>query len=235
MVVIAAWTDGTITAKNNIRDCAKLAKRACNEAKVSLQDIDIVLFSGVYRPNFRSEPSCASHIQSKLDIRCHNLGLSSKHCFSFDITDGSRGAHRAIQTVSHFIEHSGAKYALVVCADVKPTKQSKWPYENHALAMVISSNEFGLKFVSSEYSSGKLTAHTKSFFDTKNKVSVINYIGNPNHSGKIDFEKEFTSDSSSLGSIQMRDFLLWSKNKKGELKHTIVDRTGSMSITHWRA
>ena len=233
MAVIAAWADGNISTKNNIRDCAKLAKKACHEAKISLQDIDLVLYSGVYRPNFRSEPSCASHIQSKLNIRCHDLELSSKHCFSFDINDGSRGAHRAIQTVSHFIEHSEIDNALVICADVKPTKQSEWKYENHALAIVVSRQESGLKFISSEYSSGELTAHTKSFFDTKKKVSVINYYGKANNYGENYIEKEFTSVSSSLGSIQMRDFLQWSKNKKGELKHTIMDRTGSMSITHW--
>ena len=234
MVVITAWADGPITTKNNIKGCAKLARKACEDANISLQDIGIVIFSGVYRPNFRSEPSCASHIQNKLKIRCKDLELSSKHCFSFDIIDGSRGAHRAIQTASHFIKNSETKYALVVCADVKPTKQSKWLYENHALAMVISSHESGLKFISSTYRSGKFTAHTKSLFDSKKKVSVIDYIGDTNNSGEIEIEKEFKSDSSSLGSIQMRDFLLWSNNKKGELKHTIVDRTGAMSITHWR-
>ena len=51
---------------------------------------------------------------------------------------------------------------------------------------------------------------------------------------EIKEEREFTSDSSSLGSVQMRDFLLWSKNKKGNLKHTIVDRAGSISVTNWK-
>ena len=149
MVIITAWADGKISAKNNIRDCAKLATKACKEANISLQEIDVVIYSGVYRPNFRSEPSCASHIQSKLDIRCHDLELSSEHCFSFDIIDGSRGVHRSIQTVSHLIEQLELKNALIVCADVKPSKQSKWPYQNHALAMVLSGNDTGLKFVSS--------------------------------------------------------------------------------------
>ena len=234
MVIIAAWADGKITAKNNIRDCAKLANKACKEANISLQEIDVVIYSGVYRPNFRSEPSCASHIQSKLDIRCHDLELSSEHCFSFDIIDGSRGVHRSIQTVSHLIEQLEVKNALIVCADVKPSKHSKWPYQNHALAMVLSSNDTGLKFVSSEYSGGKLSAYTKSSFDTKKKVSVITYFGDSSNVEEIKSEREFTSDSSSLGSVQMRDFLLWSKNKKGNLKHTIVDRAGSISVTNWK-
>ena len=51
---------------------------------------------------------------------------------------------------------------------------------------------------------------------------------------EIKAEREFTSDSSSLGSVQMRDFLLWSQNKKGNLKHTIVDRAGSISVTNWK-
>ena len=234
MVIIAAWADGKITAKNNIRDCAKLASKACKEANISLQEIDVVIYSGVYRPNFRSEPSCASHIQSKLDIRCHDLELSSEHCFSFDIIDGSRGVHRSIQTVSHLIEQLEVKNALIICADVKPSKQSKWPYQNHALAMVLSSNDTGLKFVSSEYSGGKLSAYTKSSFDTKKKVSVISYFGDSSNVEETKAEREFTSDSSSLGSVQMRDFLLWSKNKKGNLKHTIVDRAGSISVTNWK-
>ena len=234
MVIIAAWADGKITAKNNIRDCAKLARKACKEANISLQEIDVVIYSGVYRPNFRSEPSCAAHIQSKLDIRCHDLELSSKHCFSFDFIDGSRGAHRSIQTVSHLIEQLEVKNALIVCADVKPSKHSKWPYQNHALAMVLTRNDAGLKFVSSEYKGGKLSAYTKSSFDTKKKVSVITYFGDSSNVEEIKEEREFTSDSSSLGSVQMRDFLLWSQNKKGNLKHTIVDRAGSISVTNWK-
>ena len=235
MVKITAWADGNITAKNNIRDCAKLARKACNEANISLQEIDVLIYSGVYRPNFRSEPSCASHIQSKLGIRCHDLDLSSEHCFSFDIIDGSRGAHRSIQTVGHLIERLEVKNALIVCADVKPSKQSKWPYQNHALAMVLSRNDTGLEFISSEYSGGKLSAYTKSSFDTKKKVPIITYFGDFINGGEIKTETEFTSDSSSLGSVQMRDFLLWSQNKKGNLKHTIVDRAGSISVTNWRA
>ena len=235
MVIIAAWADGKITAKNNIRDCAKLARKACKEANISLQEIDVVIYSGVYRPNFRSEPSCAAHIQSKLGIRCHDLELSSEHCFSFDIIDGSRGAHRSIQTVSHFIKNLEVKNALIVCADVKPSKHSKWPYQNHALAMVLSSNDTGLEFVSSEYNVEKLSAYTKSSFDSNKKATIINYFGDYTNQGEIKTETEFTSDSSSLGSVQMRDFLLWSQNKKGNLKHTIVDRAGSTSATNWSA
>ena len=235
MVIIAAWADGKITAKNNIADCAKLARKACKEANILLQEIDVVIYSGVYRPNFRSEPSCAAHIQSKLGIRCHDLELSSEHCFSFDIIDGSRGAHRSIQTVSHLIEQLEVKNALIVCADVKPSKHSKWPYQNHALAMVLSSNDTGLEFVSSEYNVEKLSAYTKSSFDSNKKATIINYFGDYTNQGEIKTETEFTSDSSSLGSVQMRDFLLWSQNKKGNLKHTIVDRAGSTSATNWSA
>ncbi|MEZ7993612.1 MAG: hypothetical protein QMC43_00075 [Candidatus Poseidoniaceae archaeon] len=235
MVIIAAWADGKITAKNNIADCAKLARKACKEANILLQEIDVVIYSGVYRPNFRSEPSCAAHIQSKLGIRCHDLELSSEHCFSFDIIDGSRGAHRSIQTVSHFIKNLEVKNALIVCADVKPSKHSKWPYQNHALAMVLSSNDTGLEFVSSEYNVEKLSAYTKSSFDSNKKATIINYFGDYTNQGEIKTETEFTSDSSSLGSVQMRDFLLWSQNKKGNLKHTIVDRAGSTSATNWSA
>jgi 3-oxoacyl-[acyl-carrier-protein] synthase III len=235
MVIIAAWVDGKITAKNNIADCAKLARKACKEANILLQEIDVVIYSGVYRPNFRSEPSCAAHIQSKLGIRCHDLELSSEHCFSFDIIDGSRGAHRSIQTVSHFIKNLEVKNALIVCADVKPSKHSKWPYQNHALAMVLSSNDTGLEFVSSEYNVEKLSAYTKSSFDSNKKATIINYFGDYTNQGEIKTETEFTSDSSSLGSVQMRDFLLWSQNKKGNLKHTIVDRAGSTSATNWSA
>jgi len=235
MVIIAAWADGKITAKNNIADCAKLARKACKEANILLQEIDVVIYSGVYRPNFRSEPSCAAHIQSKLGIRCHDLELSSEHCFSFDIIDGSRGAHRSIQTVSHFIKNLEVKNALIVCADVKPSKHSKWPYQNHALAMVLSSNDTGLGFVSSEYNVEKLSAYTKSSFDSNKKATIINYFGDYTNQGEIKTETEFTSDSSSLGSVQMRDFLLWSQNKKGNLKHTIVDRAGSTSATNWSA
>ena len=235
MVVIAAWADGPITSKDNIKGCAKLARKACEYANIPLQEIDIVIFSGVYRPNFRSEPSCASHIQSKLDIRFHDLDLSSKHCFSFDIIDGSRGPHRAIQTAGNFIQQSDAKYVLVVCADVKPSKKCEWPYQNHALAMILSGNGEGIRYLSGEYSGGKLMAHSKSSFDPKKKVPIIKYFGDPNCSLEVNSETEFISNSSILGSVQMRDFLLWSNNKKGELKHTIVDRSGSMSMTHWRA
>lgn len=235
MVVITAWADGKISVKNNIRDCAKIARKACAEANISLQEIDVLIYSGVYRPNFRSEPSCASHIQSKLGIRCHDLELSSEHCFSFDIVDGSRGAHRSIQTVSHLIKNLEVKNALIVCADVKPSKHSKWPYQNHALAMVLSSKDTGLEFVSSEYSVEKLSAYTKSSFDSNKKATIINYFGDYTNQGEIKTETEFTSDSSSLGSVQMRDFLLWSQNKKGSLKHTIVDRAGSTSATNWSA
>ena len=235
MVGIASWADGSITSKDNIKWCTKLARKACEDANISLQEIGIVIFSGVYRPNFRSEPSCASHIQSKLNIRCTDLELSSKHCFSFDIIDGSRGAHRAIQTAGHFIEKSDAKYALVVCADVKPSKQCEWPYQNHALAMILSGTGDGIRYLSGEFSGGTLMAHSKSSFDLKKKVPIIKYFGDPKCSVEINSKTEFVSNSAFLGSVQMRNFLLWSNNKNGELKHTIVDRAGSMSITHWRA
>ncbi|MGY8734724.1 MAG: hypothetical protein ACKVHN_01605 [Candidatus Poseidoniales archaeon] len=235
MVVIAAWADASITTKYNIRDCSKLATMACKEANISLQDIGLVIFSGVYRPNFRSEPSCASHIQNKLNIRCHELDLNSRHCFSFDIIDGSRGPHRAIQTVDHLLDQLGEKYALVVCSDVKPTKQSQWPYQNHALAIVLAKDGSGMKFDNGKFSSEELRSYSKSSFDHGKKVPIINYFGDSVDVQQISTETEYTSENSSLGSVQMRDFLLWSENRKGKLKHTIIDRSGSKSVTNWSA
>lgn len=235
MVVIAAWADGQISTKNNIGGCARLAKKVCQQANISLQDVGLLIYSGVYRPNFRSEPSCASHIQSELNIRCHDLEVDSQHCFSFDVVDGSRGPHRAVQSVKQMLEQMGEKYALVICAEVKPTKQSHWPYQNHALAMLLAEEGKGMEFVNSEFSNGELQAYSKTSFDSVKKVSVIKYFADSEKTAQTSSETEFISDNSSLGSIQIRDFLLWSQDKKGKLKHTIIDRAGSKSVSNWSA
>ena len=102
LVVMLSWESKKIGYTNLLKSTIKLAKSAMRNAGVNPDDIGLIVHGGVFREHFRTEPAFATHIQGGLKY-CHGIGIDSKSCFAFDVTDGSCSPHVALQSIADLL------------------------------------------------------------------------------------------------------------------------------------
>lgn len=92
---------------SNAKMGAEAARAALKDAKLSADDVDLILFATV-TPDYRL-PFCASLVQRELNIPNAN---------GFDVFSGCAGYVQATQTASQFIRAGAAKTVLVIGSDI---------------------------------------------------------------------------------------------------------------------
>lgn len=112
-------------ADSIIKMGAKAARRCLRSAKIRSGELEMIVFSGVYRENHIGEPSIASLIQGK--IGANNLfSMNSnslpeiKSTFSFDLNSGGCGFLSAVEIINGFVGNGMINHALVVAGDAVP-------------------------------------------------------------------------------------------------------------------
>ena len=97
------------------------ARRALSAAGRTPSDVDLLLWSGVYRDDNVCEPAIAPFVQRRLGARHRFAGDDAPTGFAFDVVEGGAGMPVAADVAGRFLTCGAAGCALVVCGDVDPT------------------------------------------------------------------------------------------------------------------
>ncbi len=96
---------------------SRAAAEDCLErARHSRDEIDLLIFAGVYRTGYLCEPAIAALIAREL-----NLGADAgKRILCFDVGDGAAGMLKASYLAARMIESGRARLALVIASEIDP-------------------------------------------------------------------------------------------------------------------
>ena len=115
---------GTILETSNTgRDAVELV---CNAAEQCFKwssyhrsDVELLIYTGVYRNDFISEPAIAAMIMDKLGINHVVQSPEAKKTLAFDIFNGSIGFLNACYIASEIIKAGRCKNAMIVASEIE--------------------------------------------------------------------------------------------------------------------
>ncbi len=135
----------TISARNKgiIPMISKAAKTCLLEAGVLIEEVGMIINTGLYSENHLTEPAKASLIQNSLNGKYTSLEeewMEAGNIFSFDLHSGGGGVLQALQIIDGFVQSNEIEYGLIVSGDVKPIKAINGccEYKNGAAAILVS-------------------------------------------------------------------------------------------------
>ncbi len=94
----------------------KAGKKCLRRAKLSANDLEVIINAGVYRDKHIGEPSIASFLQRRMGA--NNLYKGVSRTFSFDLNNGGCGFLTGIRLVNGFIESGTIECGMVAAGDV---------------------------------------------------------------------------------------------------------------------
>jgi amino acid adenylation domain-containing protein len=95
------------------------AEDALATSSYSRKDIDLLLYAGIYRDDFLSEPAIASIIAGKMQINDTIESQYDKKTFAFDVFNGSVGFLNACYAASGMIQGNKATNAMIVTSEIE--------------------------------------------------------------------------------------------------------------------
>ena len=102
-------------------DSLELLQRAANacldRSAYDRQDIDLLIYSGVYRTGYLLEPALAALLAGKLDMNASIGEADSGKTFAFDIFNGAIGFLNACATAQQMISAGRCKTVMVVASE----------------------------------------------------------------------------------------------------------------------
>ncbi len=111
--------------KKEAIELANQAARNCLAASsYSNKDIDLLLYSGVYRDEFLSEPAIAAMIAGDLQINDTIQTPRDKKTFALDVFNSSLGLLNACQTAIAMMQAGRGSNALVVTAEIENNRET---------------------------------------------------------------------------------------------------------------
>lgn len=100
---------------------ARAGRRALRAAGCGLDEVGLLLNTGVYRDHHICEPAMAPLIQRAMGGRSWRRRSLASTTFSFDLSNGACGMLVAFQTADSLLRTQSLGRALVVTSDVDPT------------------------------------------------------------------------------------------------------------------
>jgi 3-oxoacyl-[acyl-carrier-protein] synthase III len=97
------------------------ARRALAAAGRAPADVDLLIYSGVYRDDNVCEPAIAPFVQKRLGLRPRFPAPAGEPAFAFDVINGAVGVANATEVAEQLLGCGAATRALVVVSDVDPT------------------------------------------------------------------------------------------------------------------
>lgn len=136
--------------KKSTFDLANYAAKQCFEhSSITGDDLDLMIFAGVYRDEFLCEPAVAAMLAGDLEMRS-DVYRESGNSFALDVLNGSLGFFNAIQTGINMINSGKASNALIVASEIE-NNLGPWPdnlmgIEETGAAMFLKKSEDGSGF-----------------------------------------------------------------------------------------
>lgn len=102
--------------KKSTFDMANYAAKQClDQWAITGDDLDLMIYSGVYRDEFLCEPAVAAMLAGDQNMR-PDVYRESGNSFAFDVLNGSLGFFNAIQTGINMINSGKAANALILAS-----------------------------------------------------------------------------------------------------------------------
>jgi len=99
---------------------ARLAAGRClQQSAYDRSDIDLLVYAGVYRNHFLSEPAVASLVAGDLGINDSIESQTDKKTFAFDLVNGGLGVLNACQEAMRLLQSGRHRTAMVIAAEVE--------------------------------------------------------------------------------------------------------------------
>nr|BBH90794.1 hypothetical protein KTC_55450 [Thermosporothrix sp. COM3] len=115
---------GDIKVKKQVLEMVKVAaERAFTGSSVKRNDIDLMIYSGVYRDELVCEPAIAALLQGELGINDLIETPEEKKTFALDVFNGSIGFLNACHAATGMIQGQKAKTALVMAAEIENNRE----------------------------------------------------------------------------------------------------------------
>lgn len=114
----------TITEAKDVNgDSLELSKMAAEEclknSSYDRSDIDLLIYTGVYRKNFLCEPAIAALLAGQLNLNANIKSLDQKRTFAFDIFNGGVGFLNACYVAIHMIQAKKLKTAMIITSEIE--------------------------------------------------------------------------------------------------------------------
>jgi len=101
-------------------ELALAAARNCfATSSYSLSDIDLLIYTGVYRDEFLSEPALAAMVAGELKMNDTIESQLDRKTFAFDLFNGAIGFLNACQVAAGMIQAQKMKRVMVVTAEIE--------------------------------------------------------------------------------------------------------------------
>ncbi len=109
-----------VQVKRETLELARVASENCLEASsYRRNDIDLLVYSGVYRDNFICEPAIASMVAGVLKINDTIESLQEKKTLAFDLFNGAVGFLNACYASIGMMQAKKVKNAMVVASEIE--------------------------------------------------------------------------------------------------------------------
>ncbi|GCE05927.1 non-ribosomal peptide synthetase [Dictyobacter aurantiacus] len=124
---------GTIPAGSQVeRKTLEMIEAAAERCLANLPyergEIDLLIYSGVYRDDFLCEPAVAALVEGRLNINADIETQEDKKTFALDILNGGLGTLNACHAAIGLIQARRAHKALIVASEVENNRES-YPVE----------------------------------------------------------------------------------------------------------
>ena len=235
MVVMRSWKASPLGKGRLLKTCVNLVTSAMEEASIDLNDIALIVHSGIYRQHFRTEPAFATHLQGALKLKCTTLTQESSHCFAFDVSDGSCSAHIALDAIADLLPQFSGKYAILCVGDERPNKQTEWTHTPHCFVAILALEGTGprLERVSFDETKSDPERMIISHFDHNKKANISIEYGEYQPQPVHETDREYSGHQSWLSGEHMHAFHQRLDRKTDSFTHRIIDRTGKTTSAHW--
>lgn len=109
--------------ERNTFKMSKFVGDACmSDAGVEPNDVELLLFTGIYREDFICEPAIAALVAGDLKIRPDEY-LETGNAFALDVLNGAIGFFNACQVGVNMVQSQKVKNTLIVTAEIENNKE----------------------------------------------------------------------------------------------------------------
>ncbi len=120
----------------------KAAKLCISDAGISPNELELIIFAGMYRDKHIGEPSIASLLQKELRANPRLYPLDKK-TFSFDVNTGGCGLLNAVEIMDGFIATGQISKGMIITGDSEPFKglSESYNFRPSASALILGKSE----------------------------------------------------------------------------------------------
>lgn len=144
VIIQAVAVSQDSAVRGSIAHAARAGRDCVSRAGVALQDIGMLINTGVYRDDNLVEPAMAALIQREIGFGLDfTVRPGEAFVISFDLMNGACGLLNATQVAGAFLKAGGMRHVLLVTSDAHPGGHAdpEFPFARLGGAMLLSSSD----------------------------------------------------------------------------------------------